>query len=50
MLDLGPKTKALDNDDFTESEQLQIMEAYAEAQDNLFLDWSDDDYLFDPEE
>lgn len=50
MLYVGPRTKLTDVDDFTDSEQLQIMEAYAESQDNLFLDWSDDDYLFEPEE
>lgn len=46
----GPKTRTTVNDDLTDTEQLQIMEAYAEAEDALFLDLGDDDYLFEPED
>ena len=46
----GPKTRSTVNDELTDTEQLQIMEAYAEAEDNLFLDWSDDELPFEPEE
>lgn len=50
MASFGPKTRATTNDTLTDTEQLQIMEAYAEAEDALFLDLGDDDYLFEPEE
>ena len=50
MLKIGPKTKNSVNEELTDTEQLQIIEAYAEAEDNLFTDWADDDYLFEPEE
>ncbi len=46
----GPRTKEAVNQELTDSEQLQIMEAYAEAEDNLFLDWCDDDLPFEPED
>lgn len=46
----GPRTKTTDASELTDTEQLQIMEAYAEAEDGLFLDWADDDYNFEPEE
>ncbi|MCF0107905.1 MAG: hypothetical protein HUJ59_02735 [Bacilli bacterium] len=50
MASFGPKTRNTSNDTLTDTEQLQIMEAYAEAEDALFLDLGDDDYLFEPEE
>lgn len=50
MITLGPRDKTLTNDELTDSEQLQIMEAYAEAEDNFFLELDEDDYLFEPEE
>ena len=50
MNNLGPRDKTLVNDELTETEQLQIMEAYAEAEDNFFLELDEDDYLFEPEE
>lgn len=50
LLDKGPRSKSNIEEELTDSEQLQIMEAYAEAEDNLFTDWAEDDYDFQPEE
>lgn len=50
MITLGPRDKTLVEDELTDSEQLQIMEAYAEAEDDFFLELDEDDYLFEPED
>lgn len=45
MLALGPKDKA---NELSESEELQVIEAFAEAEESLDTTWSDDDFMFDP--
>lgn len=50
MITLGPRDKTLVENELTDSEQLQIMEAYAEAEDDFFLELDEDDYLFEPED
>lgn len=43
----GPKEKI---DVVTEDEQLEIMEAYQEAQEYLETGFSEDDFYYEPEE